>query len=157
MLRALSKHAAFISASRASRFRRGFSIGQADPLKGDVIRLTDMVFYGYHGALREERTLGQRFSVDVNVFRDLRRAGATDDLGDTSDYGLIYQQVKCIMEGKPFDLLEAAAEKIAQTILEDKDVQAVRLEIRKPSVPIAGALGASAVQVVRYRQDIWKK
>lgn len=156
MLRALSRQTSLLSATRTALFPRGFSAsqnrGERDTLSGDVIRLTDMVFYGYHGALPEEKTLGQRFSVSVNVYRDLRKAGATDQLGDTSDYGLIYHQVKGVMEGDPFDLLEAVAEKIAQRILEDSEVAAVKLEIRKPSVPIPGALGASAVQIVRYQR-----
>mgnify|MGYP002633280968 FL=1 len=112
-----------------------------------------MVFYGYHGVLPEEKTLGQRFSVDVTVYRDLRAAGVSDALGDTSDYGLVYRQVKDVMEGKSYNLLEAAAERIASNILEeDKAVAAVQLEIRKPSVPIPGALGASAVSIVRHQR-----
>lgn len=156
MLRALSRRVSLPSAARASLFPRGFSASQnnGDALGGDVIRLIDMVFYGYHGALPEEKTLGQRFCVDLNVYRDLRKAGATDQLCDTSDYGHIYQQVKGIMEGNPFDLLEAAAERIARRILEDADVAAVELEIRKPSVPIPGALGSSAVKIVRYQQEL---
>ena len=169
MLRALSRQASSLSGTRAALFSRGFLSSSPDrgdrddplrvarphfpnTLSGDVIRLMDMVFYGYHGALPDKTPLGQRFSVDVNVYRDLRKAGATDQLGDTSDYGRIYQQVKGVMEGHPFDLLEAAAEKIAQRILEDSEVAAVKLEIRKPSVPIPGALGSSAVQIVRHQR-----
>ena len=124
-----------------------------NPPAGDSIKLVDMVFYGYHGVLPEEKTLGQRFSVDVTVYRDLRAAGVSDALGDTSDFGLVYRQVKDVMEGKSYNLLEAAAERIASNILEeDKAVAAVQLEIRKPSVPIPGALGASAVSIVRHQR-----
>ena len=31
----------------------------------DVIELRGLAFYGYHGALPEERSLGQRFVIDL--------------------------------------------------------------------------------------------
>lgn len=148
MIKALSTRQMMLAASKWSK--QGFA-STADPRTGDCIKLLDMVFYGHIGALPEEKTLGQRFHVDVNVYRDLRKAGVSDALGETSDYGRIYEQVKAVMEGTRFDLLEKAAETIASHILEDQEVTAVELEIRKPSVPIPGVLGASAVRIVRYQ------
>ncbi|MDP3766599.1 MAG: dihydroneopterin aldolase, partial [Dehalococcoidia bacterium] len=44
----------------------------------DRIVLAGMRFFGYHGALPEERTRGQEFVVDVEVEADLREAGKSD-------------------------------------------------------------------------------
>ncbi|HEX2185324.1 MAG TPA: dihydroneopterin aldolase [Chloroflexota bacterium] len=44
--------------------------------RGDRIRLEGMIFYGYHGVDAAEKALGQRFSVDVELERDLRLPGA---------------------------------------------------------------------------------
>ncbi|MBI4312116.1 MAG: dihydroneopterin aldolase, partial [Chloroflexi bacterium] len=44
----------------------------------DSILLEGMAFYGYHGVNPEERALGQRFVVDLQVYLDLSRAGASD-------------------------------------------------------------------------------
>ena len=53
---------------------------------GDRILLNGMTFYGYHGVRPEEKELGQRFVVDVEMELDLRAAGTSDDLTDTVDY-----------------------------------------------------------------------
>ena len=45
-----------------------------------------MSFYGYHGETQAERTLGNRFYVDVEIRMDLAAAGRTDDIDDTLDY-----------------------------------------------------------------------
>ena len=50
-------------------------------LTSDEILLEGMRFYAYHGVNPEERALGQRFTVDVVLAVDLRRAGRSDDLG----------------------------------------------------------------------------
>ncbi len=45
-----------------------------------------MSLFAYHGVLSEERTLGQRFLVDLEVDADLRAAGERDELAQTVDY-----------------------------------------------------------------------
>ena len=55
-------------------------------MPSDIISLVGITLYGYHGARPEERTLGQRFVVDVDLEADLRNAGATDDLDATVSY-----------------------------------------------------------------------
>jgi dihydroneopterin aldolase len=122
----------------------------------DHVRLNDMVFYGYHGVLPEERALGQRFIVDVDMQVDLRAAGATDDLTRTVNYAEVYAMAQEIVTGPPAQLIEAVAERIAARVLDAYDaVDAVVVRIRKPEVPIAGSiLGSSEVWIERARQRI---
>jgi dihydroneopterin aldolase len=112
-----------------------------------------MVFYGYHGVLPEERTLGQRFVVDVEARADLRRAAATDDLDDTVNYVQIYRAAEEIVTGTPCTLIEAVAGRIAERVLREQPlVESVVVRVRKPGVPIAGsALGSSEVVLERAR------
>ena len=67
----------------------------------DRIALEGMVFYGYHGVHPEERRLGQRFVVDLVAERELRTAGLSDDLADTTSYSDIYDVVREVVEGRP--------------------------------------------------------
>lgn len=69
--------------------------------KNDSIILNGMTFYAYHGVLPEEKTLGQRYSVRVELFLDLSKPGQTDDLADTVDYADIYEIIKGVMGGPP--------------------------------------------------------
>ncbi len=88
-----------------------------NPSATDEILLEGMRFYAYHGVNPEERALGQRFTVDVALAVDLRRAGQSDDLADTVSYSAVYKLVRRIVEGEPRNLIEAVAESIAGEIL----------------------------------------
>ena len=121
---------------------------------GDRIILEGMTFYGYHGARPEERALGQRFTVDLEVGADLATAGRSDDLSQTIDYGELYHAVRAVVEGEGLNLLEAVAERVAMRALEDRRAAWVRVRVRKPSVPLAGSvLAASAVEIVRFQRE----
>ena len=121
----------------------------------DRIVLSGMVFYGYHGVSSEERTLGQRFIVDLEVEADTRRAGASDDISDAIDYSAVYQVVRDVVEGPPKQLLEAVAEEVARRVLSGFDGTAVRVRVTKPSPPIPGAvMSGMSVEVYRRRSAI---
>jgi dihydroneopterin aldolase len=121
----------------------------------DEILLEGMRFYAYHGVNPEERTLGQRFTVDVVLAVDLRRAGQSDDLAQTVSYSAVYKVVRRIVEGEPRQLIEAVAEEIASAILtEYPPVEQVTVTVRKPEVPLKGSLlDAAGVRIVRSRTD----
>ena len=117
---------------------------------GDRIFLEGMVFFGYHGSRPEERTLGQRFVVDLEVGVDLAEAGRTDDLSRTVDYGELYRETRGVLEGEPLNLIEAVAERVAEKALAHERIRWARVRVRKPGVAIAGSiLAASAVEIVR--------
>ena len=52
----------------------------------DKITLKNMAFYGYHGMRPEEKSLGQRFYVDISLFLNLSEAGQSDNIHDTVNY-----------------------------------------------------------------------
>jgi dihydroneopterin aldolase len=123
------------------------------PLNTDKIALQGMLFYAHHGNSSEERSLGQRFSVDLEVEVDLRRAGHSDDLRDTVSYTHLYRAVREIMEGPSRNLLEALAEEIAARLLADFPVEAARVRVVKLSPPIPGAALTAWVEVSRHRDS----
>jgi len=118
----------------------------------DQITLHGMQFYGYHGVNPEERVLGQRYVVDLTVDLDLRPAGASDKLEDTVSYSHIYRSVRAVMEGEPRNLLESAAEAIAERVLSEFPVAAVSVTVKKPNPPVRGsAIESAAVRIHRTR------
>ncbi len=118
----------------------------------DRIRLDGMIFYGFHGVGPEEQQVGQRFVVDLDVERDLRAAGRSDDPADTVNYAQMYRVVKEIVEGPSHKLLESVAESIAEAILDGFDVESVTVTVKKPEVPIKGSiLSHAAVEIRRVR------
>lgn len=118
----------------------------------DRIVLTGMQFYGYHGVLPEETRLGQGFVVDVELYADLRGAGQSDNLALTIDYSKVYQKAKEIVEGRPFRLIEALAEHLAQAILEGFPAEEVVVRVHKPKAPIPGPFAGVMVEMRRRRE-----
>ena len=118
----------------------------------DRIILEGMQFYGYHGVNPEERVLGQRYVVDLMADLDLRRAGQSDRLEDTVSYSHIYRTVRAVMEGEPRNLLESAAQAIADSVLAEFPVEAVSVTVKKPNPPVRGSsIELAAVQIHRAR------
>ena len=119
----------------------------------DAIQLTGMTFYGYHGVRPEERTLGQRFTVDVRLELDLQPAGRGDDLERTVNYAQVWRAVHEVVEGSPCNLIESLGERVASTILTRfNPVESVWVRVEKPGAPIGGAAtGTVAVEMTRRR------
>ena len=119
----------------------------------DRIILTGMQFYGFHGVNPEERRLGQSFIVDLTAELDLESAGASDNLADTVSYTHLYRAVRDVMEGEPYNLLEAAARNIADAVLSHQAlISAVRVRVSKPRPPIKGSvIESAAVEIYRER------
>ena len=118
---------------------------------GDRIELRGLRVLGTHGVLPEERTRAQPFEVDLDVELDLARAGASDDLADTLDYGAVTDVVARLVATDSFRLLEALAGRIAEAVLSDPRVAAVTVAVRKLRPPVAADLGSAGVRVTRAR------
>jgi 7,8-dihydroneopterin aldolase/epimerase/oxygenase len=117
-----------------------------------TIRLNEMVFYGFHGIHDEERKLGQRFIVSVEMQTDHSLNDSIRHLDETVDYTKVYAEVKDIVESHQFQLLEACANTIAEHLIRDFPlILEVKIRIEKPSVPIQGILRSVEVEVVKTR------
>lgn len=111
-----------------------------------------MQFYGYHGLYEPEKTLGQRFFVDVDLYTPLRVAGVSDNMEDSIDYGKVFHTIEEIVEGESKNLIEAVAEEIALALLNTfVKLEACRIEVTKPDPPIRGHYDAISVQIYRER------
>ncbi|TCO74401.1 dihydroneopterin aldolase [Marinisporobacter balticus] len=116
----------------------------------DKIIMKNLSFYGYHGAMREENVLGQKFFIDIDLYVDLEKAGNSDHVKDTVHYGEAYALVKDIVENKRFDLIEALVEDIAKEILNQFQlVKEINVTIRKPEAPVAGIFDYFGVEIRR--------
>jgi 7,8-dihydroneopterin aldolase/epimerase/oxygenase len=122
----------------------------------DVIRLTNMVFYGYHGVTAAEKETGRRFEVDCELETDLASPGQSDSLKDTVDYEAVYLKIREIVEGKAFSLVESLVIALANEILKEFDVFKVTLRVRKRIPPIAGSIDYIEIEVTRQQSDTSK-
>lgn len=117
----------------------------------DAVELRGITAVGHHGVFEHERRDGQPFVVDITLHLDLQPAGLSDDLARTAHYGELAELVHGIIEGEPFDLIEALAETIAAAVLSTFPVSAVDVTVHKPKAPIEVLFGDVAVTLRRAR------
>lgn len=115
------------------------------------IELEGLIVFGHHGYLEEERRLGQRFLVDLQV--DLReQATSSDQIDDTIDYRRLANVVKDVFGGPSRLLLEGLAGAVADDVMTRfPSVERVRVRVRKPDVVLVPAVEHAAVIVERER------
>lgn len=102
------------------------------------------------GVSAAERRMRRPVTLDIEIERDLRRAGASDRIGDTFHYGRIFEVIEDVAANREHKLVEALAERIAAAVLEAFPAEAVIVTARKPK-PIAGVLQYAGVQICRRR------
>ncbi len=111
-----------------------------------------MEFYGYHGVFPEENKLGQRFKVDLTVELDLKKAGESDNLEHSVNYGKLFELCRQIVEERTYKLVESIAENIVANILEQYgSVMRCTVKVIKPDPPIPGHYRSVAVEITRER------
>src|ERR1700694_2541275 len=106
-----------------------------DQLVTDRIVLRGLTVRGNHGVLSHERRDGQDFVVDIPVWIDLAPAPASDDLADPLAYGALAQRAADIVGGPARNLIETVAGEIADDVMADERVPAVRVVGHQPRAP----------------------
>lgn len=116
------------------------------------IELRKLGFFAYHGATEEESRLGQRFFVDLELKLKDGLSFASDAVESTVNYAEVYEVVKASFTGNRFQLIERAAEVVAEAVLRDFDlVVEVAVKVVKPSAPVDCICEAFAVEIVKCR------
>jgi FolB domain-containing protein len=103
------------------------------------------------GVTREERARAQFVFLDLELSRDLARAGATDDLAETFDYGAITSGVAKLLERTEVLLLERLAQTVAEFLLAEDGVLGVTVSVAKEAPPIEEQTSAVGVRIVRTK------
>ena len=116
----------------------------------DRILISGLREMGVHGVLPEEQERAQPFGVDVELLVDLTRAGASDALDDTVDYGAVCEAVRSVIATEHHQLLERLAARIADVCRTDARVQGVVVEVRKLEPPVSAQVDHVGVRIERW-------
>ena len=119
----------------------------------DRIILSGIELHAYGGVTEAEREIGQRYQIDLELALDLSAAGRSDNLTDTVSYADVYEAVASALRQRPFRLIEHAAERIAERVLECFPVEAVIVRLRKLLPPIDGVVASAGVEISRERRS----
>jgi dihydroneopterin aldolase len=118
-------------------------------MRTDKIIIDGIEFYGYHGDLPEERELGQRYSVDMELILDSRPSGLSDRIEETIDYASVVKRVHEIGSSEQYHLIEALAERIAVVILDEFSPLEVRVRVTKTHPPISTPVRNVGIEITR--------
>ena len=122
----------------------------------DRIYIEDLEIIAYHGVLKEEKKLGQRFFISLEIQTDFREAGKNDDLTKTISYAEVCDDIEKIFLTAKYNLIEKCAEEIAEFLLKKYSrISELRVKIKKPWAPIRKAIDHVAVEIVRKRHKVY--
>lgn len=117
-----------------------------------TIELKDLAFFAYHGVLEEEAKLGQRFKLDLRLQLVDGLSFEADSTASTVNYAEVIELVRACFVEKRYQLIERAAEVVADALLKKFDkLQQVSVTVKKPSAPVDCIFEYAAVEVTRCR------
>lgn len=122
----------------------------------DKIYINNLEFIGFHGVFPEEKKLGQKFLVSLELIVDTREAGKTGDLTKSVHYGLVAQDVERVFLEKSIDLIETCAENIAEMVLKKYElVKEIKVTVKKPWAPLQLHFENVAVEISRKWHKVY--
>ena len=119
----------------------------------DIILLEGIQIPAALGVTAAERRMRRPVTLDLEVARDLREAGRTDQIRQTVHYEQIFEVVEDVAGNYEHRLVESLGERIAEAILSKFAVDEVAVTVRKPK-PIAGVLDYAGIRITRRREDL---
>ncbi|MCX4307454.1 MAG: 2-amino-4-hydroxy-6-hydroxymethyldihydropteridine diphosphokinase [Acetatifactor sp.] len=116
----------------------------------DQIIVEDLQIYAYHGVYQQENEKGQNFYVSVILDTDTRAAGKADELGLSTNYGVVCRFLHTFLSEHTYKLIETAAERASEALLlQFPHVRQVTMEVKKPEAPITVPFGSVSVKITR--------
>ncbi len=116
----------------------------------DRILIRDLRARCIIGVRDEERRQKQDVVINLSLRVDLRAAGRSDRLEDSTDYSSLKKKILAHVEESRYQLVEALAEAVAGICLREPAVRGVRVRVEKPgALRFARSVG---VEVVRRKE-----
>ena len=116
----------------------------------DKIIIENLELFANHGVFPEETKLGQKFLINMELYLPTRKAGYSDDLIESVNYGEVSHFVTEFLTTHTYKLIEAAAEQTARAVLLHFPlIQKLKFSIHKPWAPVGLPLSDVAVEIER--------
>ena len=125
-------------------------------MTGDFIKITNLKVFAHHGVFPEETRDGQDFYVNAKLFLDCRKAGKTDNLSDSLNYGEVSHFITDFLQDHTYKLIESVAEQLAEAMLLSMPVlKGVEIELCKPHAPIRLPFENVSVTMKRQWHEVY--
>ena len=97
----------------------------------DILFLRDFRLQLIIGIYEWERKIPQPVRLDLEIGLPDHKAGETDDVADTINYGEVAASIVERFSFQPFELVETVAEKIARLVLDEFGAPWVKVSVTK--------------------------
>ena len=115
----------------------------------DIVYISDLRIETIIGIYDWEREVRQIVSIDLEMAADNRKAAATESIEDALNYKAVAKRLIQYVEASEFQLVETLAERIAEIVLDEFDVDWLRLKLGKPGA----VTGSKEVGVIIERGE----
>ena len=100
--------------------------------------IRDAQYYAYHGVKTEEKKIGGKYEIDIDLWYNATNAVLEDKVSDAINYEEALFVVSEILVGEEqYDLIETICNEIANSLMEKFiTLEKVRCVVRKYTLPI---------------------
>ena len=117
------------------------------------IELENLRFYAYHGAMEQERVVGNYFEVSITIKIDVIQSAELDRLDKTLNYAELYDVIKEQMQIPSFLIENVASRIIAASLRQWSNIEMIKLKVSKLNPPMEGDVGKASVILVYKKKD----
>jgi dihydroneopterin aldolase/2-amino-4-hydroxy-6-hydroxymethyldihydropteridine diphosphokinase len=122
----------------------------------DKITISDLEVFAFHGVLKEENSLGQKFLISAELYMDISEAAKDDDISKSINYADTCKEIDTFLKKNTFKLIETMADRLAKYLLIlYKPLDEVCIKIKKPWAPILMTLDTVSVSVKREWHQVY--
>jgi dihydroneopterin aldolase len=126
-------------------------------LRSSLARLTvaGAAFYAYHGVKAEERDLGGKYEVDLDLYYDSKQAVISDNISDAVNYEeALYRVSEVINNDDHYELVETLAYDILRALMNRfPPLMEATVRIRKYYAPVRHVISHIEVEQTLIRED----
>ena len=114
-----------------------------------IVKVTDLLVYGYHGCLKEEAVIGSEYLINIKAWASIKKAAKSDALIDAVDYVLLSDIAKKEMKTRS-NLLENVVDRIITKSLEEcSDIKKIKVCLAKLNPPTNSDVRSVSVTLTR--------
>jgi dihydroneopterin aldolase/2-amino-4-hydroxy-6-hydroxymethyldihydropteridine diphosphokinase len=118
--------------------------------------IKELELFGFHGVFEEEKKLGQKFILSLELELNLKIAGKTRDLTKSVHYGELCEKLEKEFERESYELIETVALNLADFILNEyRIIRGVKVFLKKPWAPVKKHLDTVEIMIERKRHKAY--
>jgi len=120
----------------------------------DKITLKNIQIFAHHGVFAEEKILGQKFIISVDLFANLSKICQSDALSDGFCYGEVTSQIVTFCTTNQFNTIEGLSHALGKYLfLTNNVIENIQIKVDKPNAPVNHPLETVSVTIFRKRSD----